>query len=141
MSGSASVRHRFLADGASARSTERHRDAAGTTERSDGEGVGEGGASPRPTPWRYPHWRQRQWMAAAQRRARGKSVLWEQKTTGNRQYTIKEDDWEKLRKNALLDGRIPKLHITLGAKKRRLVVMEEGDHDEANDPPTALYAG
>ena len=62
----------------------------------------------------------------------GKNVLWEQKTTGNRQYTIKEDDWEKFRKNALLDGRTPKLHITLGAKKRRLVVMEEYDHDEGD---------
>ena len=34
-------------------------------------------------------------------------ILWEQKTTGNRQYTIKEDDWEQLRKHALADGRIP----------------------------------
>ena len=34
-------------------------------------------------------------------------ILWEQKTTGKRQFTIKEDDWENLRKNALIDGRIP----------------------------------
>ena len=58
---------------------------------------------------------------------REKDILWEQKTTGNRQYTIKEDDWEQLRKHALMEGRIPKLHITLGKKKRRLVLMEEGD--------------
>ena len=44
-------------------------------------------------------------------------MLWEQKTTGNRQYTIKEDDWENLRKNALSEGRTPKLHITLGKRK------------------------
>ena len=65
---------------------------------------------------------------------REEGTLWEQKTTGNRQYTIKEDDWEQLRKHALLDGQIPKLHITLGRKKRRLVLMEEGD-DEANTAP------
>ena len=55
--------------------------------------------------------------------------MWEQKTTGNRQYTIKEDDWEKLRKNAMSDGLIPMLHITLGTRKRRLIVLEESDFD------------
>lgn len=54
-------------------------------------------------------------------------VLWEQKTTGNRQYTIKEDDWEALRTHALMEGRTPALHITLGKKKRRLVLIEEDD--------------
>ena len=58
-------------------------------------------------------------------------MLWEQKTTGNRQYSIKEDDWESLRKHALADGRTPVLHITLGRKKRRLVVIEEADFDAA----------
>jgi hypothetical protein len=59
------------------------------------------------------------------------SMLWEQKTTGNRQYTIKEDDWEKLRQHALQDGRTPALHITLGKKKRRLILIEEGDFPDA----------
>ena len=62
---------------------------------------------------------------------RESGVLWEQKTTGNRQFSIKEDDWEKLRKQALLDDRMPALHITLGTKKRRLVVIEEADFDSA----------
>src|SRR5262245_19998056 len=61
-------------------------------------------------------------------------ILWEQKSTGNRQYTIKEDDWEKLRANALLAGQIPALHITLGAKKRRLVLIEEADFEEGHPP-------
>jgi hypothetical protein len=61
-------------------------------------------------------------------------ILWEQKTTGNRQFTIKEDVWEDIRQNALLDGKIPALHITLGAKKRRLVLIEEGDFDEGHPP-------
>ena len=60
----------------------------------------------------------------------GSRILWEQKTTGNRQYTIKEDDWEELRKHALMDGFIPALHITLGTKKRRLILIEEGDFPE-----------
>jgi hypothetical protein len=59
--------------------------------------------------------------------AREPGVLWEQKTTGLRQYTIKEDDWEQLRKHALAESRIPALHITLGTKKRRLVLIEEDD--------------
>jgi hypothetical protein len=57
----------------------------------------------------------------------GTAILWEQKTTGNRQYTIKEDDWEELRQHALSDGRIPALHITMGKKKRRLILIEEDD--------------
>ena len=64
----------------------------------------------------------------------GTAILWEQKTTGNRQYTIKEDDWEELRKHALSEGFIPALHITMGAKKRRLVLIEEDDFDQ-NHPP------
>lgn len=68
------------------------------------------------------------------------TILWEQKTTGNRQYTIKEDDWENLRKNALLEGLIPMLHITLGAKKRRLIVLEEGDFPDAENGSTQRSA-
>jgi hypothetical protein len=66
----------------------------------------------------------------------GRVVLWEQKTTGNRQYTIKEDDWEQLRKHALSEGFIPALHITMGTKKRRLVLIEEADFDAAFPPDT-----
>ena len=58
---------------------------------------------------------------------REEGVLWEQKTTGNKQITIREDVWENLRHNALVDGRIPALHLTLGSKKRRLIVIEEDD--------------
>ena len=57
-------------------------------------------------------------------------VLWEQKTTANRQFTIKEDVWEDVRRHALSEGRIPALHITLGTKKRRLILVEEGDWEE-----------
>lgn len=64
----------------------------------------------------------------------GTAILWEQKTTANRTYTLKEDDWEDLRKHALLDGYIPALHITLGAKKRRLVLIEEADFDQGRPP-------
>jgi hypothetical protein len=57
-------------------------------------------------------------------------MLWEQKTTGNRQITIQEDVWENLRHNALSEGFIPALHLVLGKKKRRLVVVEEDDFDD-----------
>ena len=92
--------------------------------------MGEGGAPPGPPPWRCPTggsgsgWRRRNDV-------REERILWEQKTTGKPQYTIKEYDWENLRKNALLDGLIPMMHITLGTKKRRLIVMEEGDFEAA----------
>jgi Holliday junction resolvase len=62
------------------------------------------------------------------------TVLWEQKTTANRQFTIKEDDWENLRVHALTEGLIPALHITLGKRKRRLVLIEEGDFDQGHPP-------
>jgi hypothetical protein len=52
------------------------------------------------------------------------------KSTGKRQITIKEDDLEKLRKNAYQEGRIPVLHIELGTKKRRWVLIEESEFDE-----------
>ena len=70
----------------------------------------------RPNAWRHSQLGFRQWLEAAQRRART-SVLWEQKTTGNRQFTIKEDDWEELRKHALLDGSHTRLtHHTWGRR-------------------------
>jgi hypothetical protein len=56
------------------------------------------------------------------------------KSTGNRQITIKEDDWEALRRNAYAAGVMPALHIELGTKKRRLVLIEEGDFDERFPP-------
>jgi Holliday junction resolvase len=62
---------------------------------------------------------------------REEGILWEMKSTGNRQITIKEDDWEELRRNAYAAGVMPALHIEFGSKKRRLVLIEEGDFDLA----------
>jgi hypothetical protein len=56
---------------------------------------------------------------------RTEDFLIEAKTTEAGSYTIKDKDWETLRRNALLDGRLPMLAIELG--KRRLIVTEEGD--------------
>jgi hypothetical protein len=65
---------------------------------------------------------------------RERGVLWEMKSTGNRQITIKEDDWEALRRNAYAAGVMPALHIEFGARKRRLVLIEEDDFDERFPP-------
>jgi hypothetical protein len=61
------------------------------------------------------------------------TILWEQKTA-SRSITLTEEMWETHRRRALLEGVTPKIHITLGRKKRRLVLIEEAE-DEANDPP------
>lgn len=48
---------------------------------------------------------------------------------GNRQITIKEDDWKSLRYHAAVQDRNPVLHIELG--KYRLVLIPEEDHAES----------
>ena len=60
-------------------------------------------------------------------------ILWEQKTA-SRSLTLTEEMWEKHRQRALLDGYMPGLHITLGRKKRRLVLIEEAEFDEGHPP-------
>ena len=68
---------------------------------------------------------------------REETILWEQKTA-SKSITLTETMWEEHRKRALLEGQIPKLHITLGRRKRRLVLMEEADDDAAyplDSPP------
>lgn len=57
---------------------------------------------------------------------REKEVLWEMKRTNLKSITIKATDLEELRRNALLAGQTPVMHIELG--KRRYVIMEEDDY-------------
>jgi hypothetical protein len=45
---------------------------------------------------------------------------------GNRQITIKEDDWKQLRYHAAVQDKFPVLHVELG--KYRLVLIPEEDH-------------
>ena len=49
---------------------------------------------------------------------------------GNRQITIKEDDWKQLRYHAAIQDKSPVLHIELG--KHRLVLIPEEDHRAEN---------
>jgi hypothetical protein len=56
---------------------------------------------------------------------RQKKVLWEMKRTDAKSITIKYTDLRDLRKNAMLEGRLPVMHIELG--NRRYVVIEEAD--------------
>lgn len=67
----------------------------------------------------------------------GRRILWEQKTTANKSFTITETMWEKLRRQALMDGFTPALHITIGAKKRRLILVEEDDYSADHPPDSA----
>ena len=56
-----------------------------------------------------------------------KDEVWlrEMKQTNGKSISIKAEDWEKLRANALQTGRLPMMHLQIG--RRRLVV-----HDESN---------
>ena len=47
---------------------------------------------------------------------------------GNRQITLKEDDWKSLRYQAAIQDRNPVLHVELGPY--RLVLIPEEDHAE-----------
>ena len=50
--------------------------------------------------------------------------LREMKQTDGKSISIKREDWEKLRRNALSTGRTPMMHLQLGP--HRLVVHSEG---------------
>lgn len=51
--------------------------------------------------------------------------LWEMKSTDGKSISIKREDWEKVRRNALGSGRKPVMHLRLGP--HHLVVLDEGD--------------
>lgn len=51
--------------------------------------------------------------------------LWELKQTDGKSISIKAEDWEKVRRNALMSGRKAAMHLQIG--KYRLVVLDEGD--------------
>lgn len=57
---------------------------------------------------------------------RSEGVLWEMKRTDAKGIRITEKDWEKVRKEAILEGRLPLMHLEIG--KRRLVVISEDDY-------------
>jgi hypothetical protein len=63
-------------------------------------------------------------------------VLWEMKKTANKTISVNLTDWDKVRSNALLSGRMPAMHLELGtgSKLRRLVVISEDDFDEMMPP-------
>jgi len=56
---------------------------------------------------------------------RDDEYLWEMKHTDGKSISIKAEDWEKVRRNAILSGRKPAMHLQIGT--RRLVVLDEGD--------------
>lgn len=56
---------------------------------------------------------------------RSEDLLVEAKTTEKASFSIKKTIWEKIRKEALLDGRIPVLAVQI--QGRNLVVLDEED--------------
>jgi hypothetical protein len=62
-------------------------------------------------------------------------VLWEMKSTGKTQITVKKATWQEMRRNALLEGRMPALHLDIDGL--RLVVISEDDFDEKFPPEVA----
>lgn len=60
------------------------------------------------------------------------NVRWEMKSTGERSISVKASTWNKIRREALLSGRMPALHLQIGhTAPTRLVVISEDDFDEA----------
>jgi hypothetical protein len=57
--------------------------------------------------------------------ARSEDLLVEAKTTDKASYSIKGATWDKIRKEALLDGRIPVMAIQI--QGRDLVVLDQED--------------
>ena len=53
------------------------------------------------------------------------NYLREMKQTDGKSISIKLEDWEQLRKNAIMSGRKPAMHLQIG--KRRLIVLDEDD--------------
>jgi hypothetical protein len=61
-----------------------------------------------------------------------KDYRWEMKSTGEKSITVQATVWTKIRKEALLSGRMPVLHLQIGhTNPVRLVVISEDDFDEA----------
>jgi hypothetical protein len=58
------------------------------------------------------------------------------KQTGNKSMTLKLSDWDKLRSNAIVAGRMPAMHLQFGDGRgaRKLVVISEDDFDELCPP-------
>ena len=50
--------------------------------------------------------------------------LREMKQTNGKSISVKGEDWDKLRRNALSTGRTPMMHLQIG--RRRLVLHDEG---------------
>jgi hypothetical protein len=63
------------------------------------------------------------WMRKHDVRSPG--ILWEMKRTGKKSITIKLDDLESVRKEAILEGRTALLGFELGG--RNYVIVEEND--------------
>jgi hypothetical protein len=66
-----------------------------------------------------------------------KDYRWEMKSTGAKSISVKAETWHKIRKEAILSGRMPVLHLQIG--DTRLVVISEDDFDEAFLPDWALH--
>jgi len=55
------------------------------------------------------------------------TFLIENKTTDKENFTIQGKVWQKIEKEALLEGRIPLLSIEFGNKKKELIIIEKND--------------
>ena len=59
--------------------------------------------------------------------SKSKIFLIENKTTAQKNYTIKALVWDKIEKEALLSSRIPLLSIQFGEKQKELVILDKND--------------
>lgn len=62
--------------------------------------------------------------------SKSERFLIENKTTAKNSYSINNKIWEKIKKEALLEGRVPLLSVEFGDKKHEVIVIDKNDFIE-----------
>ena len=59
--------------------------------------------------------------------SKGEKFLVENKTTANESFSITSKVWEKISREAIIEGRLPVLSIEFGGKKHEIIVLDKND--------------
>lgn len=62
--------------------------------------------------------------------SKSERFLIENKTTAKENFTIQGKVWEKIAREAIMEGRVPLLSVEFGDKKIELVIIEKNDFIE-----------
>lgn len=59
--------------------------------------------------------------------SKNEKFLIENKTTAKERFSITSEIWEKISREALIEGRLPVLSVEFGDKKHEIVVLDKND--------------